>query len=323
MFRPGSRVQSTTSPDLWSVVLVNWNGLRFIGPCLDALRRQTYGPREVVVVDNGSTDGSLELLRAKGSEIVLVEAGENLGFAEGCNRGIDRASGSWICMLNNDTEPDPGWLEALVRAAGSAPPECAMLQSLQIYYDRPERVNSVGIALRADGGGVDRGDGQPRESVVGQEPIFSPTAGAAAYRRTMLERVRLPSGYFDRRHFLYFEDMDLGWRAQLAGFTALTVPDSIVRHHYHGSTDRYPSRELGVMVNVNRFRMLAKNASLPFLVTAGLRNLPVVWRLWGLGGVEALGTLVRAVGESVSTRREVSRLATRTRRAVERQWVGR
>ncbi|MBI4952834.1 MAG: glycosyltransferase family 2 protein [Myxococcales bacterium] len=309
--------------ELWSVVIVNWNGLRFMGPCLDALARQTYAPFEIVVVDNGSTDGSLELLRARAGELVLVEAGENLGFAEGCNRGIAHARGNWLCMLNNDTVVDERWLEALVRAAATAPADCGMLQSLQLYFDRPERINSAGIRLRPDGGGSDRGDGEPRDGVREPEPIFSPTAGAAAYRRSMLEHVRLDTGYFDRRHFLYFEDMDLGWRAQLSGFTARTVPDSIVYHHYHGSTDRVSSDALAAMVIINRWRTLAKNASFRFFATASLRGAWRLWPLWRHGGTPALRRLGAALGESLASRRRVSELCTRDRRAIERRWVDR
>jgi GT2 family glycosyltransferase len=305
------------------VVIVNWNGREFLGPCLEALAQQTFRRFEVLVVDNGSTDGSAELVRTSHPDVTLLLAGENLGFAEGCNRGIERSRGEWVCMLNNDTIPDPRWLEALVEAAREAGPDCGMLQSLMLLVHRPGFVNSTGIVLRPDGGGVDRGDGEAAEGFRDGAPIFCPTAGAAAYRRALLEQVRLRDGYFDRRHFLYLEDLDLGWRARLAGWNARYVPGSVVRHHWHGSSDRHGEQALARLSAINRWRTLAKNASWPFFAGAIVRSTPELWRLWRRGGRATLQELYGALRESLETRAEVSRLARTERRALEKVWVDR
>jgi GT2 family glycosyltransferase len=303
-----------------SVVVVNWNLREELAACLDSLRLQTHRDLEVIVVDNGSTDGSLELL-AGYSECRVISTGENLGFAEGCNQGILASTGEWVAMLNNDAVADAGWAEALVRSAASGPPRRGMLQSLMLFKQRPNVVNSTGIELAANGGGRDRLEGQERPVGLEEQEIFCCTAGAAAYRRQMLEQVKLTSGYFDRTHFMYSEDMDLGWRARLAGWSAAYVPSSVVYHRYHGSSHRHGNAWLVTMARSNRIRTLLKNASLPFLLkrTPGLVGaaLEVLWHAKARGP----RALASAVTTGLAARREVNALCTESRRTVENDWV--
>src|SRR5438046_190155 len=112
-----------------SVVTVNWNSRDDLEACLASLSAQTYADLEVLIVDNASVDGSLEMVRTRFPEFVLLEQNRNLGFAEGCNVGIARATGSWVALLNNDAVADPGWAETLVAAAHDVPESCGMLQS--------------------------------------------------------------------------------------------------------------------------------------------------------------------------------------------------
>jgi GT2 family glycosyltransferase len=309
---------------LLSVVVVNWNSRSHLGACLAALERQTHRELEVIVVDNGSSDGSVELVKREHPGVRLVAQGDNLGFAEGCNRGIALAQGEWVALLNNDTVADERWAEALCRAAAELPADCGMLQSLMLFFDEPDTVNSTGIVLARTGGGEDRGERRPRPPPGGsREEIFCPSGGAAAYRKSMLAAIALPSGYLDREFFCYFEDMDLGWRARLAGFRAFFVPDSIVLHHYHGSTSRRGDEWLVTMTHVNRLRMLLKNASLPFL----LRTLPTsakqVVRLFTRGEPGSARSLARGLYAGLAERRRVAALAQRPRRGVELEWAGR
>src|SRR6185369_12907175 len=203
-----------------SVVIVNWNSRDDLAECLDSMRAQTYRDLEVIVVDNGSEDGSVAMMKERYAEFKLLDEGENLGFAEGCNRGIAVTTGEWVAMLNNDAVAEPRWAETLVAAAAAGPPELGMLQSLMLFKQRPDVVNSTGIELDRYGGGVDRGEGAARADAQEPADIFCCCAGAAAYRRSMLEQIKLKSGYFDKQHFMYSEDLDLGWRARLAGWSA-------------------------------------------------------------------------------------------------------
>lgn len=275
---------------------------------------------EVIVVDNGSSDGSAEMVRREFSDRLLLPERENLGFAEACNRGIDASTGEWVAMLNNDTVAEPTWAQELVRVATVAPPECGMLQSLLLFRARPGVINSTGIELAYSGGGRDRDAGAPFVPGRVPEEIFCPTAGAAAYRRQMLDGVKLPEGYFDRRHFMYYEDMDLGWRARLAGWSALYVPSSVVLHRWHGSSDRHGRAWLAVMSKTNRIRTLLKNASIPFLVRTGPRTVKELAEIAWHGRVRGLRAVATAVRESVESRRRVAAMTVREREAVEARW---
>lgn len=304
-----------------SVVIVNWNSREDLEGCLLSLREQTHRDLEVIVVDNGSKDGSAEMVRESFPEVVLLAENENLGFAEGCNRGIEKSTGEWVAMLNNDTVADPNWAGALVEAAERCPPRCGMLQSLMLYRHRDGRVNSTGIELTRSGGGRDRDEGKPKPSSDAIEEIFCPTAGAAAYRRSMLEEIRLPTGYFDRDHFMYFEDMDLGWRARLAGWSALYVPQSIVHHTWHGSSKRHGRAWLVVISRTNRIRTLLKNASLPFLLRTSPKTAYEIAELLFHGRAKAGADLIKALRDSVLVRNEVNRMAKENRRHIEERWV--
>lgn len=303
-----------------SVVIVNWNSRDDLAECLDSMLVQTHDDLEVIVVDNGSHDGSVEMVRERYPSFKLLAEGENLGFAEGCNRGIAAASGEWVAMLNNDTVAEPRWAEVLVAAASAGPAELGMLQSLMLFKQRPDVVNSTGIELDRYGSGVDRGEGASRADAQQAVEVFCCCAGAAAYRRSMLEQIKLTSGYFDRQHFMYSEDLDLGWRARLAGWTARYVPDSVVLHRYHGSSSRHGPVWLQTMSITNRVRTLLKNGSLGLIASQGpaflFWSLKLGWRARGDG----LRALLGAVKGGLDTRAEVDALCKVRRREVEARW---
>jgi GT2 family glycosyltransferase len=305
---------------LLSVVVVNWNSLADLRDCLSSLRAQTQPELEVIVVDNGSADGSPEMVAREFPEVRLLRETENWGFAEACNRGIAASSGAWVAMLNNDTVAEPDWAKALVDAAQVAPSECGMLQSLLLYQSRRDTINSTGIELTGSAGGRDRLEGKPRSAAQAAADIFCPTAGAAAYRRTMLEAVRISGGYFDRSYFMYYEDMDLGWRARLAGFTAQYVPGSVVYHRWHGSSERHGRSWLLATAGVNRLRTIFKNASLGLGVLALPALLEAAFNATRHGGLKGVSALLRAIPQSLSTRAEVTRLSRVRRSALESKW---
>jgi len=306
---------------LLSVVVVNWNSREDLRACLSSLGAQTHADLEVIVVDNASSDGSPEMVSREFPAVVLVRNQDNLGFAAGCNRGIEASHGAWVALLNNDAVAEPGWAMALVEALGRAPPECGMLQSLLVYQERPGIINSTGIELTYSGGGRDRDAGTALEGATPGAEIFCPTAGAAAYRRTLLDAIKLPNGYFDEDHFMYYEDLDLGWRARLAGWSARYVGDSVVLHRWHGSSDRHGPSWLIVISCINRLRTLLKNASVPFIVRTSPRTfLEVVQLLWHGKGT-ALVKLARAIRRSASLRSRVRAMARVPRRTIERKWT--
>jgi GT2 family glycosyltransferase len=309
-------------PQSVSVVVINWNAREELAACLASLEAQTDAEFEVIVVDNASTDGSADMVRRRHPDVRLIEAGENLGFAEGCNRGFAAARGAWVATLNNDAAAEPGWIAALRGAAQSAGARVGMLQSKILFRHDRSRTNSTGVLVFTDGRACDRDFDRPARDGESPEEIFAASAGAALYRRRMLDDVRLGTGIFDRTYFMYFEDVDLGWRARLADWTSVYVPGAVVVHAFRGSSSRRGAYFVELHCMANRLRTLAKNASLPFLCTTARRTVAdVAWATRRIGP-KAFPLFVGAVLDGARQRPEVSRLARQPRRAVERRWFG-
>ena len=248
-------------PPLVSIVIVNWNGLRFLPECWAALRAQTYAPVEVIVVDNGSTDGSLAWLAAQTPAPRLIVNAANRGFAAANNQGLAAAQGQYVALLNNDAYPEPGWLAALV-AAAEADSAIGMAGGLLVFADRPEVVQSAGICVDRCGVTWDAAGGQPTDQQgAALRAGFGPSAGAALYRRAMLAAL----GGFDEAFFAYLEDVDLAWRARRAGWQAALVPSARVRH-VHSGTGRQGSDFKTFYLARNKYRLLVKNYPWPYWV---------------------------------------------------------
>jgi hypothetical protein len=212
-----------------SVVVPNFNGGRWLPGCLDSLAAQTLAPGEVVVVDNGSTDGSVALAAGRPGVRVL-ELGRNLGFAAAANRGIAAAGGEGVALVNTDVVLAPDWLERMVTALGSAP-DVGAVACKMVDLDDPSVLYDAGDVLRRDGvceqrGRFERDDGRFDEP----GEVFAACAGAALYRRGAV----LDVGGFDERFFLYLEDVDLGLRLRLAGWRCRYEP-VVARHAGEGS----------------------------------------------------------------------------------------
>jgi GT2 family glycosyltransferase len=222
----GADASASTAPPLVSVIIPNWNGAQHLPVCLESLRQQTYSPTEVILVDNASTDGSRELISRHYPEVSLVSLRRNQGFAGACNVGMRSAAGSLIVLLNNDTESDPDWLAQVVAAFGRHP-EAGIIASRMMLFDRRDTFHAAGDYLRIDGVPGNRGVWQ-RD--VGQfdreENVFSACGGSAAYRRSMLAQI----GLLDEDFFYSCEDLDLAWRAQLAGWRCVYAPRALVYH---------------------------------------------------------------------------------------------
>ena len=311
----------SSMPPAITILIVNWNSQEELLQCLSTVVAQTGDQDQVVVVDNGSHDESCAAVRRRFPGVELVEAGENLGFAEGCNRGIEQASGAWIFTLNNDAELMEGCLERLRDTASRAGQRVGMLQPKMLFRDAPEQLNSTGVLLFREGKASDRDFGTPLAEHRPSPDVFCVTAGAALYRKSMLDAVGLSTGVFDRTFFMYFEDVDLGWRCRLAGWSARYVDDAAVLHGFQSSSRRRGERWVERHCKLNRLRMLLKNASYGML----LRSVPV--SLSDLGwlalreGSAGVRDAAIAVRDGLATRREVGSRQQRSRRAVEERWV--
>lgn len=213
-----------------SVIIVNYNGYDVIQDCLQALERQTFKEFEIVIVDNGSTDNSLDYLNRYKSNsssvrpIKLATLSQNLGFSGGNIEGLRHAEGEFIALLNNDTEPHERWLEELVKEIGSIS-DIGICASMLIEHGS-EVVDSAGDGFSAALKGFKRGEGRNKVHFNTQELVFGACAGAALYKREMLNEI----GFLDDDFFLIYEDTDLNFRAQLAGWKVLYVPTAVVYH---------------------------------------------------------------------------------------------
>jgi GT2 family glycosyltransferase len=208
-----------------SVVLVAYQSGPTLELCLQALWAQTFNDLEVLVVDNASTDGAPQAATAAHPAVQLVEAGENLGFAGGVNRGAALARGRWMALINPDAYADPDWLAALI-AASARYPDVRCFASRQLMADDTTRLDGLGDVMSATGfpyrGGYKRRD----PGVLPAGEVFSACGGAMLIDRALF----LALGGFDERLFCYCEDVDLGYRLRLAGERVMVVPDAVVRH---------------------------------------------------------------------------------------------
>ena len=215
------------------MVIVNWNGEQFIDRCLTALLAQTVTPYEIILVDNASTDGSLEIARRFPS-VRLLAQNSNTGFARGNNLAINAAAAGseWIALLNPDAFPEPRWLEECLLSA-QLNPQFDIFASKLLNAADPTVLDGAGDAYHVSGLVWRTAHGIPASALQGSEyEVFSSCAAAALYRRSALLEV----GGFDEDFFCYVEDVDLGFRLRLAGYRCLYVPKSVVHHVGSGAT---------------------------------------------------------------------------------------
>jgi hypothetical protein len=218
-----------------SVIILNYNGKGLIVNCLHSLGRQRFRDFEVIVVDNGSSDGSILEINEflKNSRIIsntkLILLDKNLGFTGGNIEGLKYCSGKYIVLLNNDTVVDENWLFELVRAV-EAQPDIGICASKLITYGT-NVIDSAGDGYAASLKGFKRGEGEDSKRFSQQEYVFGACGGAVLYRREMLDEI----GFLDEDFFLIHEDTDLNFRAQLAGWKVLYVPAAVVYHKVRSS----------------------------------------------------------------------------------------
>ncbi len=216
-----------------TVIIVNWNSWDYLFPCLDALYVQTFQDFQVVVVDNNSADQDPVSRLQQYPRLTFIRNANNIGFAAANNQAIQVAEDSdWVVLLNPDTLPAETWLENLCQAAVTFP-NYSFFGSRLVLADTPDKLDGVGDVYHMSGLSWRSGHGLETVTVAEDfREIFSPCAAAAMYRREAV----LAVGGFDEDFFCYNEDVDLGFRLRLAGYRALSVPDSIVLHHGSATT---------------------------------------------------------------------------------------
>lgn len=249
-----------------TVVIPNYNGSKFIGECLESLLAQDIPCSEydIIVVDNGSTDGSRQLIEDRFPQAALIALPSNTGFCHAVNVGIEAAATPYVILLNNDTKVRPGFVRAL-RDAMEARPDAFAVSARMRMWDRQELIDDAGDRYCVLGWGWARGKGQPAARYDRPVEVFSACGGAAIYRKSILEKI----GLFDEMHFAYLEDLDIGYRARIYGYRSFYEPGAEVVHYGSAST--------GSRYNARKTELAAANS-----IYVVAKNMPLLQRLWNL-----------------------------------------
>ncbi|MEY2759336.1 MAG: hypothetical protein RIR33_3114 [Pseudomonadota bacterium] len=225
--------ENAASTPAVSVVVVNHNGGDYLRGCLASLARQTYTNFETIVIDNASSDGSLDRIGEMPPGTQIVRQDSNLGFAGGNNVGARLARGQWLALLNPDAEAAPDWLAAMMHAVERRPTH-RMVACLQISLHQPDLLDGAGDCYLAYGFAWRGGFGHRLAAAPGEGECFSPCGAAALYPRDLF----LEAGGFEERYFCYHEDVDLGFRLRIRGERCQLAPDAVVRHAGSGISGR-------------------------------------------------------------------------------------
>jgi GT2 family glycosyltransferase len=270
-----------------SAIIVNRDAADLLRECLRSMLaalEATGLETELVVVDNASSDASREVVRREFPDVALVENDQNVGFPAAVNAGVERTTGEWIVLLNNDATIEPDALRRIFSRPLAGDVGGVAMQMR--FASRPEMVNSAGIGLDVLYVAYDRLLGTPVDGEAARPAeVFGACGGAALYRRAMLDAI----GGIDGRIFLYLDDVDVGWRATMAGWRTLYAPDAVVWHH-HSATTRHGSAFKYFHVGRNRVRLLARNADTGHLVRRGAAIL-----LYDLGYVAYVAVMDRTL----------------------------
>ena len=250
-----------------SVVIPNYNGSKYLRECFNALLKQNYTGFETILVDNGSTDDSLDIMRQDYSWVKVISLSENFGFCKAVNEGIHAGTAPYVILLNNDTKVDEDFVEMLLNGIKKSKKRFSC-QARMIQYHDHSRMDDAGNYYNALGWAFARGKGKPVENYLREHRVFSCCGGASIYRKSTFEEI----GFFDEEHFAYLEDMDIGYRARISGYRNVYVPEAVVYHVGSGTSGsrynlfkvRYSSR--------NNVYLIYKNMPLVQMIL----NLPLL-----------------------------------------------
>ena len=312
-------VHSSPNRDSVSITIVTFNSGRFIKRCLESVLDQRYEPKEIVVVDNASTDGTIDILEQFADRCTIILNDDNVGFAAAQNQAIQFARGEWVLTLNPDVLLLPEFIEALVEAGNLDPhvgTVCGKLLAIRATFDFHEEplVDSTGIFFTPMLRHLDRGSQEVDNGhYTCMEYVFGATAAAALYRMKMVRDIMVDDEFFDHDFFVYREDADVAWRAQLAGWKCLYTPLARgyhVRNVLPGNRRALPA-EINMHSVKNRFLMRIKNINSSiyrrFFWSILWRDLIVIscCLLWEHSSLKAFVFLARNWSNSMRKRREI------------------
>jgi len=240
-----------------SAVILTYNSASCIKPCLDSVYVQGYQDLELIVVDNGSKDETVSLVKENYPQVILIENKDNLGACKGRNQGIEAAHGEWIVTLDCDIILEHNFFCEIIKIIERAPKAVGMIQP-KILNAHKNTIFSAGIYVSFLRRFHDIGKNEIDSAKFSKEKdIFGACSAAAVYKRDMLEAVREVNGYFDERLFFLFEDVDLSWRAQKKGIKVLFCPNAVCYHR--GDSSHTPGKIRQYLSLRNRYFTLLKN----------------------------------------------------------------
>jgi GT2 family glycosyltransferase len=242
-----------------TIIIPNYNGKHFMEPCLASLDKQTCKDFRILVVDNASTDGSIEYMKEHYPDIRIIALDQNYGFSKAVNIGIRHSSTPYVILLNNDTIVDPHFIEEMKKAI-EVSPRIFSVSSKMIQMYHPDLIDSAGDLYTLIGWGVCRGAGRPVSNYTKSDEIFSACAGASIYRRCVFNKI----GYFDENHFAYLEDVDIGYRAKIYGYKNMYCPSALVQHVGSGTS--------GSKYNAFKVKLSARNN-----IYVNYKNMPLLF----------------------------------------------
>ncbi|MCC8066252.1 MAG: glycosyltransferase family 2 protein [Clostridiales bacterium] len=257
-----------------TIVIPNLNGMEYLGPCLDSLMQQSRQDFSVILIDNGSRDGSAEFVETHFSEVIVYRFEENEGFCRAVNEGICMADTPYVILLNNDTVCEETFVEELVRAIETTGGFSCAAKMVQMCD--PQKMDNAGDYYCALGWAYALGRGKPASRYDQEREIFSACAAAAIYRREIFDEI----GLFDEAHFAYLEDLDVAYRARIAGYRNYYAPKAVV-HHVGSATSGSVYNEFKIRHSSrNNIYLIYKNMpwlqivlNLPFLLPGFLIKL--------------------------------------------------
>ena len=255
-----------------SIVIPNYNGKHFLKKCLDSISKQTYKNIETIVVDNASSDNSIEFLKDEYPNVITISMTTNTGFSGAVNKGIIESKGDYVFLLNNDTEIDEKCIEYLVNTIKQNQ-NIFSVNSKMIQYNKRALLDDAGDEYNIFGWAFKRGFNQRVQTNIKLRRVFTCCAGAAIYNKKILNKI----GYFDEAFFAYLEDVDIGFRANCFGYKNIFCPDAIVYHIISGTTGNKKTEFKTKLSARNNVYLIYKNLpllliilNLPFLIMGAL-----------------------------------------------------